>query len=233
VLTATLLTHTAAGSAGILSGFGALAVAKGEPAHRALGTFFLLSMMLMGGMGAWLAIFVPQRATIVIGVFTFYLVTTAWAAVRRPENTTGLFERVAFVVVLGCFASLITLGLMAQASPTHRIDGFPPYLHYVFASFTAIAAISDLRVIRRGGIAGGPRIARHLWRMCAALLLASFSFFLGQQKVMPLWMRGSPIFYAPELIVLGAMIFWLIYVGVAKRYRSSSPRLSSVAAKGG
>jgi hypothetical protein len=230
-ISSALIVHIGAGSLGILSGFGALAVAKGEPMHRALGTVFFIGMLIMSGMGAMLAVFVPQRATIVIGIFTFYLVATAWAAVKRPEGTIGRFEVASFFVVLACGVALVTLGLMAAASPTGRIDGFPASLHYIFAGFTAIAAVSDLRVIRRGGVSGGARIARHLWRMCAALLLASFSFFLGQQKVMPLFMRGSPLFYVPELIVLGSMIFWLIYVAFAKRYRVPSASLSTVAAR--
>lgn len=32
----------------------------------------------------------------------------------------------------------------------------------------------------------------HFWRMCAALFIAAGSFFLGQQKVILVWMRGSP-----------------------------------------
>ena len=230
-ISSALIVHISAGSLGILSGFGALAVTKGEPMHRALGTVFFIAMLIMSGMGAVLAVFVPQRATIVIGIFTFYLVATAWAAVKRPEGTIGRFEIAAFLVVLGSAVTLVVLGLMAAASPTGRLDGFPPFLHYIFAGFATIAAVSDLRVISRGGISGGPRIARHLWRMCAALLLASFSFFMGQQKVMPLFMRGSPILFAPELIVLGAMIFWLLYVGVAKRYKQSPGVIASVAAR--
>ena len=118
-------------------------------------------------------------------------------------------------------AALIVFGVQAQLSPTGKIDGFPPFLHYIFAGFCAIAAIADVRMIRRGGATGPARIARHLWRMCAALLLASFSFFIGQQKVMPLFMRGSPLFFVPELAILAAMVFWLVYVGVSRRYKSA------------
>jgi hypothetical protein len=217
-----LIVHIGAGSLGILSGFAALAVAKGEPAHRALGTVFFIAMLIMSVLGSVLAFLLPQRATIVIGLLTFYLVATAWMTVKRPEGTIGRFEVGAFIFVLGCAAALVIMGIVAGLSPKGRLDGFPPFLHYIFAGIAGIAAVSDLRVIRRGGISGGPRIARHLWRMCLALLLASFSFFIGQQKVMPLFMRGSPIMFVPELIVLGSMIFWLFYVGFAKRYRQPS-----------
>jgi hypothetical protein len=92
---------------------------------------------------------------------------------------------------------------------------------HIDARIAAIAAFSDLRVIRRGGIAGAPRIARHLWRMCVALLIASLSFFLGQQKVMPAFMRGSPLLFIPEITVLVLMIFWLFRVRMGRRNKRS------------
>ncbi len=73
-------------------------------------------------------------------------------------------------------------------------------------------------MIRRGGISGNPRIARHLWRMCAALFIATGSFFLGQQKVMPEWMQGSPLLFVPALAPLVLMIFWLIRIRFTGRY---------------
>jgi hypothetical protein len=79
-------------------------------------------------------------------------------------------------------------------------------------------------VVRRGGIAGAPRIARHIWRMCVALLIASLSFFLGPQKVMPLFMRGSPLLFIPEITVLVLMIFWLFRVRMGGRNKRREAR---------
>jgi hypothetical protein len=45
--------------------------------------------------------------------------------------------------------------------------------------------------------------------MCAAFLIAAFSFFLGQQKVMPEAFRGSPLLFVPELLILAAMTYWI------------------------
>jgi hypothetical protein len=70
----------------------------------------------------------------------------------------------------------------------------------------------DLRMILRGGVFGAQRIARHLWRMCVALLITAASFFLGQQQVFPAPLRGSPFPFVPEITVLGLLIFWLVRV---------------------
>jgi len=119
----------------------------------------------------------PQKAIVTVAIFTFYLVTTAWATVRRKEGGIGLFEKPACPVALGAAEFLLILGLQADTSPTGRLDGAPPLRYYVFASFAAFAAGGDLNVILRGGVSGAQRTARHLWRMCLALFFAT-SFFL-------------------------------------------------------
>jgi hypothetical protein len=48
--------------------------------------------------------------------------------------------------------------------------------------------------------------------MCFALFFATSFFFLGQQKVMPAFMHGSPILFVPALAPLVLMIFWLVRV---------------------
>jgi hypothetical protein len=55
-----------------------------------------------------------------------------------------------------------------------------------------------------------------VWRMCLALFVAVGSFFLGQQRVMPEFMQGSPWLSVPPLAVLAAMAFWLLKLRFAK-----------------
>jgi len=70
----------------------------------------------------------------------------------------------------------------------------------------------DLNFLLRGGLERHQRIARHLWRMCAALAIAAFSFFLGQQDEFPAAWRGLAIWFVPPFAVLAAMAFWLVRV---------------------
>jgi hypothetical protein len=94
--------------------------------------------------------------------------------------------------------------------------------YFVFASFAAFAAALDLKLILRGGISGPQRIARHLWRMCFALFFAAAFFFLGQQQVLPKFMRGSPIPVVLALAPIVLMIFWLFRVRFSKRFKSGA-----------
>ena len=150
-----------------------------------------------------------------------YLVATGWVAIKREAGRIGRLEKGGLGVALGVVAAGITFILMAQNSPTGRIGKTPPQAFYVFALVGAIGAAGDLKMILRGGLSGSARIARHLWRMSAALTIASGSFFLGQQRVMPAFMRGSPWLFVPVIAPLLLMVFWLIRVRLVSRFKSS------------
>jgi hypothetical protein len=137
----------------------------------------------------------------------FYLVATAWVTVRRMEGSAGLFEIGSGVVALSIAVAGVTFGLQAANSATGLIEGQPAGTAFMFATVAVLAAIGDLSIIARRGVAGTRRIARHLWRMCFA-----GSFFLGQQQVLTASMRGSSWLFLPEIAVLGLMIFWLVRV---------------------
>jgi uncharacterized membrane protein len=219
--TAILTLHIGGGVVGILSGATALLAPKGSPLHRAAGHLFFVSMLIMSGIGTIVSPFLPQWSNVGPGVFTFYLVATAWMTVRRPEGQVGRFEVGALVLAWSAAAIGVVLGLLAAGSPK-GLDGDAPMFFFVFATFPALAGALDLRVIRRGGVSGAPRIARHLWRMCAGLFVAAGSLFLGQPKVFPPGLRGSPIMFAPEIAIVILMIFWLLRVRAAKAIRTEA-----------
>jgi len=198
----------------MVSGAVALLSRKGERLHRIAGTLFFLSMLMMSAIAASVAPFLTdgQRPNTVAGIMTFYLVATAWATVRFPEGSVGRFDLAALFVPLGVAVAGMMFALEAQNSPTGTIDGSPPQAFYVFMVIGTIAAASDFKVMVRGGISGAPRIARHLWRMCTALFIATGSFFLGQPKFLPAFLQGSPLVFLPVLAPLLLMGFWLIRV---------------------
>ena len=67
----------------------------------------------------------------------------------------------------------------------------------------------------RGTLSPRQRVARHLWRMCFAFFIATGSFFLGQQDVMPQAVRGSPILFVLAFAPFAIMIFWLVRIRMA------------------
>jgi hypothetical protein len=76
-----------------------------------------------------------------------------------------------------------------------------------------IAALGDAKVVLAGGISGAPRIARHLWRMCLGLTLAAGSAFTnGLPRLLPGPMHVTTIFFLPQFLPLGLLVFWMIRV---------------------
>lgn len=220
---AILALHIGGGVTGILSGATALLAPKGGPLHRAAGHVFFVSMLIMSGIGAIVSPFLPQWSNVVPGAFTFYLVATAWMTVHRPEDQVGRFEVGAFAFAWTAAALGVVLGMIAAGSPKGLLNGDPPATFFVFASLPALAGALDLGVILRHGVSGAQRIARHLWRMSVALFVAAGSLFLGQPKVFPPWLRGSPIMFAPEIAILALMIFWLLRLRGVRRPSRTEP----------
>lgn len=216
---AILLLHIGGATAGLVSGGAALILRKGGRLHRAAGNVFFVSILIMAGIGAAVAPFLPQRISSVAGGLTFYLALTGWAAVRRPQGRLGRFEVGGLLLGLGVAMLGAALGWQAASNPKGTLDGLPAFHAFLFGSLAGLGAALDLRVIRRGGVSGAARITRHLWRMSAALLITAFSF-VGQPKAIPEFLRGSPILFLPILAVAASMIYWLIRVRFTRALRS-------------
>jgi hypothetical protein len=86
-------------------------------------------------------------------------------------------------------------------------------------------------MIRRGGLSGSARVARHLWRLSAALTIASGSLFLGQQRNMPASIQGSPWLFAPVIAPLLLMVFSLIRIRLRPWLQSSRRSRGQTAAQ--
>ena len=219
-----LIGHIGGGSLGILSGATTLLSRKGERLHRIAGTVFFLSMFVAYAVGASVAPFLDdgQRTNFVAGVMALYLLVTGWTTVKRRDATPSAFDSAGLAIpVLLASAGLYFMHLAAQ-SPTGTIDGSPPQAFYVFIAAGTFAAAGDLNMILRRGLTGAARIARHLWRMCFSLFIASGSFFLGQQQVMPEWLQGSPLLFVPALAPLAFLVFWLVRVRLTNWYAGAA-----------
>lgn len=221
-----MIIHIVGGSVALLSGAGALALRKGGRWHARFGIAFFASMLVLAGSGAVIAALKPERGTAVIGVFTCYLVATAWSAARRRDGAPGRLEQVGLAVVLACVGALALLTIEGLNHPRGRVDSLPWQVHVVFGAVAALAAMLDLNFILRRQLSGVQRIGRHLWRMSAAMFIATSSFFQGQEDEFPEAWQGAILWDALPLMVLAAMIYWIFRVRFSTAYRSWPPRLA-------
>ena len=219
-----LAVHIIAGAVGIATGFVALSVAKGATTHRTSGMTFVYAMITMGLVGSTMAIVrnVAPGANAPVGLLTAYLVITGFTTVHPRFARSRRLHVVFMAVVLVALGTLASFGVQAATSPTGKLYGMPSFPFFMFASIASLGLVGDVRVLRSGGLhtlRGAPRLTRHLWRMCTALLIAAFSFFLGQAKVIPKPFRVYSLLVIPPLLVLGALLYWLWRIRLRRSLR--------------
>jgi len=222
--TVMLYSHIGGAFVGLVSGGAALFVRKGQRLHRLAGNVFFIAMLTMSGVGALVAPFLSegQAPNTMMGAFTFYLVSTGWAVVRRRPSETGGFE-----IGAAAFAGILAAGGVAYAWLNSRGPHPLPFpegpVIDAFAFLVTLAAILDIRVIRAGGLTGAARVTRHLWRMTLALLIAAASF-AGQPKVIPPFLRESPLVLLPAVAVFVSLIYWLVRIRLIPAFRHNAAR---------
>ncbi len=223
-----LILHIAGGSVALLSGTAAVAVRKGSELHRSFGNIFTIAMLILASSGLCLAILKSQPGNIIASFITFYLITTAWLVGRRRD--TGWLDWAALASGLIGAAAIISLSVHTVLNPATADKGAPAGMGFFFGAVLLAAAAGDIRMLVRGGIYGRQRVTRHLWRMCFGLFIATGSFFLGQQQVFPVFLRGSVYLTVLALLPFPVMIYWLWRVRFGKEYRSQPVRARAAAA---
>jgi hypothetical protein len=207
-----LVFHICAGILGVLSGAAALSFRKGSSQHRATGNVFFVSMLIMAGAGACLAVLKDKPGDILGGTLTFYLVATGWMAARRRNGETGIFDWGALLAALTVGAVTVTYGLEAANSQTGLKHGYPAGNYFFLGSVALVAAAGDVRMLVRRSISGTQRIARHLWRMCFALFIAAASIFLARQHLFPAVLRKTGALVFLSVLPLILLVFWLFRI---------------------
>ena len=197
--------HVAAGGLALVLGAVALSAKKGGTIHRASGLMFVCAMLLLG-------ISASMLGNVGGGLTTVYFVGTALTTVRPVSAWTRTFNVAALMVVVGLALLTILGGVKAFNSPGGFLNGVPFLMFFFLAAVMILAAAGDVRVMRFGVPRGGPRLARHLWRMCFALFIAAGSFFSVRErvaKILPEPFTTAPMRAVPILLLFGAMFYWL------------------------
>ena len=143
---------------------------------------------------------------------TAYFVGTALTTVRPASPWTRRINVAALAVAVGLASVDIVFGVKAFNSPRGFLNGVPFQMLFFLATVMILAAAGDVRVMRFGMPRGGPRLARHLWRMCVALFIAAGSFFSIRArvaKILPEPFTTAPMRALPILLLFGAMFYWL------------------------
>lgn len=216
-----LVAHVTGGLVAIIAGAVAVIVRKGGSVHVRAGIWFAASMFILGVTAAILEPFrTPEPGSPVPALLVCYFVATSWVTARRSDGTTGTFEVVACVLAVGAALAIAGGGFTGTTTPV----GNGPV--FAFAGICLLGGLGDLNAVLRKKLSTVQRVSRHLWRMCFAFFIATGSFFLGQQDVMPREVRGTPILFVLAFAPLAIMAFWLVWLRFAKSMRRISLRIA-------
>ncbi|HEX9163003.1 MAG TPA: hypothetical protein VF980_14955 [Thermoanaerobaculia bacterium] len=203
--------HVAAGGLAIVLGAVALSVKKGGTIHRRSGMLFVYAMLVMG-ISASILGFLKSPGNELAAFMIAYFVGTALTTVRPMPRRTRPMNVAALAVAVGLALIDIAAGVIAFNTPRGFRNGVPFVMYFFLATVLLLAATGDVRVMRFGMPRGGPRLSRHLWRMCFALFIAAGSFFSIRErvaKILPEPLTTGPMRALPILLLFGAMFYWL------------------------
>jgi uncharacterized membrane protein len=197
--------HVAAGALAMVLGTVALSTKKGATIHLRSGLLFVYAMLVMGFSASMLG-------NVLGGLMPVYFVTTALTTVRPASPSTRYINVAALGVAIGFALVSVVAAVVTFTIPGRVLEGVPFFMHFFLATIMILAAIGDVRILRFGVPRGGPRLTRHLWRMCFALFIAAGSFFSIRERVaklLPDPLTTWPMRMLPIVLVFVAMFYWL------------------------
>jgi len=235
-----LIVHICGGTLGLLSGTAAIFFRKGSRRHVIAGRVFVASMLTMAVGAVYLGIVKHQPGNVSGGIFTFYLIATAWLTARRRDGETSRLDWAGLLIPLVLGSLTWVTGISIVRSGASSQDGVPVGMTFFMGSVMLLAAVGDVRTLMRGGILGAKRIPRHLWRMCFGLFIAAGSFFLGPSN-RPLRLLSSvgigqhlsPALFSTSLYLILTVLplviltFWLVRLRFTSMYKRSNGLLST------
>lgn len=236
--------HILGGTVGLFSGAAAMSFRKGSPLHVVAGKVFVASMLTMAVGATWLAVPRHEPGNISGGIFTFYLILTAWLTARRKDGETSKLDWAALLIPLPLGILTLISGFEKMRIPGPPKDGVPAGMGIFLGAVMLLAAAGDIRMLVRRGVLGTKRIPRHLWRMCFGLFIATGSFFLGpanrplrllravglQQRLFRALLREEVLLLL-AVLPLFLLIFWLIRVRFANPYSMSVPQKRDISSE--
>src|SRR5499433_1749712 len=138
-----LVIHICGGILGLLSGTAAICFRKGSLRHVLAGRVFVVSMLIMAVGAVYLGIVKHQPSNVSGGVFTFYLIGTAWLTARRRDGETGRLDWVALLIPLARAALTRLSGISVVRRGASSPGGVPVGMIFFTASVMLLSAAGD------------------------------------------------------------------------------------------
>ena len=214
-----LALHVATAVVALVAGCIAIASRKGGTSHRRSGVVFAYTMIATGISAAGISVY--EGKSFGGGLVTVYFVFTAWTAVKSSSPTGRRVDIALMVFAFIMAAAGYAHATTALGRPGNHIDGVPAAMLFFMSTINLLAAVGDVRMIRAGGVQGTRRLARHLWRMCFALFIATGSFVgqLASMKYLPDVFRSVPMIVFLAAGPLVVLVYWMWRIRLRRNLR--------------
>lgn len=220
MLLALLVLHIAAGTVGIMAGFAAILLKKGQQLHKRIGWTFLLSMLVLGTSGIIIALAKNIPLSMLNGGLVCYLVLSSFITISAKTNFKSIINRPLFGFGLLLIAGYSYYFYVAVKSSPEQIGGFGPGAFAVFGLITFYALCEDVYFMLCNSMSSKVALIRHLWRMLFPLFMATAAVFLGQAKLFPAILAQNGTLFIPVVFVVWSLFYWIVKVGFQKKWAS-------------
>ena len=183
-----LWSHVGGGAVAIVAGAVALASKKGRANHKQAGKLFVAGMLIMALPGGVLAALASKPFDVLSSMLACYWVVSGWHAFKSGSRGR---DRLLMSGGILCLVGYLGVEAFAIATGIRATDA-PPGAGYVFATLLALSIYGDYRAFNQQ-YTRAQVLVRHLWRMTAALFLATASFFGARPHLFPEWMQSSGV----------------------------------------
>lgn len=212
MLSSILTLHIIAGAIALLAGYVVICLEKGKKVHKVVGRSYVIAMLLLGLSGTYIAIIRDIPLSMLNGLVLCYFVLSSLNIVWQKPKSTNNVDKMLFVFVAAITTAFAWYIYQTTQTLNGKLGGFGAPAYVVFGSVMAMCTFADFRYIKRKGLSGSSRLARHLWRMFFPLLMSTAAFFLGQAKHLPESIQRIDILLMPVVLVTLSSIYWLVRI---------------------
>ena len=207
-----IILHIIFGALSLLVGYAVILCPKGKTSHKYLGRIYVVSILVLGLTGTYIALIVNVPISMLNGLVLCYFVLSALNVIYQAPNRTNLFDKLLLV-----YSSALVIGFVWYSYQTTKVadgklGGFGIEAYVAFGSVMLFSAIADFRYLLSGGLGGRSRLIRHLWRMFFPLFMSTAAFFLGQSRHLPEALRSIEFLLLPVGFVILSAIYWVLKI---------------------
>ncbi|MDZ4746997.1 MAG: hypothetical protein SH808_00805 [Saprospiraceae bacterium] len=202
-----LIVHIVNGATGLIAGTINLIRRKGDLWHKRIGVVFAYSMNIAGISAIVLSILNPNYFLTIVGVFTIYMVSTAYRYIRlrltEIDNDPKNFDW--FLTVCMGIAGLLFVGLGALTLFKANTFGI---VYIVFGCIGLLFVRADIKNYRGKARQRNYWLLAHLQRMTGGYIAALTAFLVVNADNFPSIIPGLVLWLLPTAVLTPLIIIW-------------------------